>query len=67
MAPGGRGQGETDRADRGDQSDLRRAEAAVREDDRDERIQDAESRAKSQGEQAQGDHRLMVASVGIRQ
>ena len=56
MPPRRDGKGEAEGPDRGDQPDLRRPEAAARQDDRDERVEDPERHAERQDDEAEGDH-----------
>ena len=58
------GEREPDRTDRRDEPDLRWAEAAGGEDDRDERIEDAQRDAESEDDKSEGDHRARIPAGG---
>ncbi len=66
MSPRRHREREADRADRRHESDLCRSEPAAGEDDRDERIEDAERHAEREDDEAQCDHRREDTGGGRR-
>ena len=61
VAPGRDRDGEPDGAQRGDETDLARREAAAGEDHRDERVQDAQRDAEGGDDDVEGQHPRMVS------